>query len=445
MRKYRWILVLVAILIAMPVYAKDNSVDELRFKDIESLIMKESPAIQINKNARGNLRDGIAALEDAEDGKRDLEKAISGIDDAIDEMMSVVDKMRRGFDFVDINLPDEIAGDTLSDDPPDFPVDIDLPDEIPGLSSIEDQIYDMLQSNIASLEQNRAMLKNQLDALEKIPSQKMELEKTILQLEMADQAIVLGAENLYLGHNALAREIDSMVETLEILDNQIDIMLIQEEIGMITSLDLRGLENQREQLALAIKTMETQLEYLIGELNLMLGQDFDTDLVLEDAISIDERALSRINYRNDLRKAKRNSYAIKVKDYDYEIKDHDAWWASRYGSRDERRMADRDLDSAKIELNQEEKNVELAFHNSYENVQSKIDALEIEEKTLEYEQELYQILEIKYELGMVSDMEFRQGQADFNSKINTFLAAEQELFQTWLGYEALLQGINFQQ
>ena len=467
------VLLLVLILIAMPVYAKDNGVDELKFEDIEKLMNRYNPSIQVNKNIIKNLEDGIDAMEDARADSRDLEDAIDDLADAVSGLNKLIDGQNSMIDALNLSLypeeggympgQDDDLGPEAGQDGEEGEEGDDSEDgqppigDIPGYGAQADPlIYEMLgltirqvqglyEMNIATLEQNRDMLRDQLDALEKLPSQIMELEKTILQLEMANESIVLGAQNLYLGYHTLARELDGLVQNLELLENQINIMTLQEELGMITSLDLMAAQNQKEALGLGVNTMEIQLTNLLGQLNLMFGQDFDVDLQVINTIAIDEDEIDDMDYKDDLKKAKRKSYAIKLKDYDYEISEHNLWWARRYGKSDDRRSAERDLENAEIELAQENKNVELAFHNSYENVQSKFSAYKNAVKVLEYEEKLYEILQLKDELGMISKISFKQGQVDYNGQINKFTATEQDLFQAWLSYEALLEGVDCQQ
>ena len=463
-------LMLVLILVAVPVYAKDDNVDQLKFEDIEKLMNRHNPSIQVNKNLIKNLEDGIDAMEDAEDDKEDLEDAIDGIDDGISMLNELIDDQTSMLEALNLSLfpggegflpgeDDDTDTGLIGQDPDEENGEEDEGSgdiQLPINNQPDGLVYGTLgktimyvqvlyEMNLQSLESNIDMLEDQLDALEKLPSQIMELEKTILQLEMANESIILGAQNLYLGYHTLVRELDGLAKNLELLEDQINIMTLQEELGMITSLDLMGLENQRDVLELAIATMESQLNNLLGQLNIMFGQDFDWELEIENTIKIDEDDIVDIDYKDDLKKARRNSYAIKIKDYDNEISDHNLWWAERYGKRADRRTAERDLENAEIELEQENKNVELTFHNSYENVQAKFSAYENAVKVLEYEKKQYEILELKYELGMISKINFKQGEAEYKSQMNKFTAVEQDLFQAWLVYEALLQGINFQQ
>ena len=163
--------------------------------------------------------------------------------------------------------------DEDKDDDSDEDPDIGYEDQklvIGTLAKTIGYVIGLYESNIATLKQNRSILEDQLEEfdkqIDKLPGQEMELDKAILQLEMANKGIIWGAQNLYLAYNSLQRQLDELVQQLELLDDQIDIMTIQEELGMVTSLDVIDIENQREQMILGIKILETQMDSLKGSL-----------------------------------------------------------------------------------------------------------------------------------------------------------------------------------
>lgn len=462
MKKNKWLLVLLVIMLVMQTFtvdAKSNKeIRRLKFDDIETLMKKRNSTIKINKNIEKNLIDSIDAIKDAEDSRKDLEYAIDEIDKAISGLNQKIRQQDKLINEIDELIEELIPKD--EDDGlggvPGFGDENNGIIELPDIEYEESVAYDtfietigyvqgIYESNISTLKQNRNALKEQLKQLDKLPAQELELEKAILQLDMANESIIYGAQNMYLGYNSLRRQKDELVENLELLEEQIDIMVSQEELGMITLLDIKGIENQKEQLELGIKTLDTQMDNIKKELNLMMDQDFDTPLKMEDTFIVDKKIISKIKYKSDLRVAKRNSYSLQLKNYDYKIQNINAEWAEKHGNYDEIRAAARNLENASIEFSQEHKNVELVFDKVYEEIQNKVEALEIENKNLEYQQDKYHVLELRYELGLISEIEFKQGEAEYNSQMNKVKTAEQNLFQAWLQYEALLQGINFQQ
>lgn len=460
MKNRNWILVLLIILIAMPTHAgklvlKENQ-EILKLENIETLMMEQNPTIQINNNTKENLRASKHAIRDAMDDKRDLEDAVDSMNDAIDGIKKAIkaqDEMIGGLNEMAQIGSDLDFGGVL----PDLGIPIDPEEGIyEGVTGIYQGIIGsqigtlqfvkaLYQSNIASLEQNRDAMEEQLKEFEKLPAQELELDKAILQIDMGGKSIIWGAKNLYLGHASLERQRKEMIQNLEILEVQIDIMKVQEELGMITSLDLVGVENQKDQMILGIKTMETQMDNLKRELNIMLGQDINKDIELEDTFIVDEETISKVNFEDDLSLAKENSYSMEVKEYDYEIKDILMKWENRHGSSNSYRSARRELENVETEIKEEEKNLELSFTKLYQDLENKIVALGNERQNLEYIQEKDDILELKYELGIISKVELKQGKSEYYNQTNLVKAAEQEAFQILLQYESLIEGMNFLQ
>ena len=206
MDKFRRILMLmlVLILVAVPVYAKDDNVDQLKFEDIEKLMNRHNPSIQVNKNLIKNLEDGIDAMEDAEDDKEDLEDAIDGIDDGISMLNELIDDQTSMLEALNLSLfpggegflpgeDDDTDTGLIGQDPDEENGEEDEGSgdiQLPINNQPDGLVYGTLgktimyvqvlyEMNLQSLESNIDMLEDQLDALEKLPSQIMELEKTI--------------------------------------------------------------------------------------------------------------------------------------------------------------------------------------------------------------------------------------------------------------------------
>lgn len=481
MKKFKWILVLLIVLISMPSYASEvvleKEIDILKFEDIEDLIKKQNPTIKINENTKKNLGDSIDALRDARYDKRDLEDAIDGIEDAIDGMYEAIkaqDAMINGLNQMLIPgapIPGQGPGpqgpekaqeklEDGEDGQKDQSEESDEPGSMPGPGPAPgpEQVYENLvgvqigtlqfvkglyKSNIASLEQNVEALENQLKEFDKLPGKEMELEKAILQIDMGEESIIWGGQNLYLGYSGLQRQRRELVQNLQLLDDQIDIMLIQKELGMLIQLDLNSITSQREEMILGIKTLDNQIKNLGRELNLILGQDINKELRLEDDFTIDEKTIARVDYKDDLKTSKENSYSIELKDYDYNIQSHNMYWADKHGSSDEYRAARRDLENARIGLEEEREKVELSFAKAYQELQNKIEVLKNEQRNLEFEEEKYNAVELKYELGMLSKMELKQAISEYNSRKNKVQIGKQDVFQSLLQYQSLLRGMDF--
>lgn len=303
----------------------------------------------------------------------------------------------------------------------------------------------LYKSNISSLEQQKESLESQLDEFDKFPSQELQLDKSIFQIDMATDSLVWGAKNLYLACNGLNRQRAEMVDNLELLDDQIDIVILQEELGMATSIDRVEISNQREEMIFGIKSLDDEIANIKRDLNVMLGRDVNKDFQIEGNFTPDEEAIAEIDYYDDLKAAKANSNAARLKEFDYDIKYEDMKWIYEYGSSDELKSVKRELENVEVEYEEEIKNVKSVFSQIYYELQNKVDLLNKERKNLKLEKEKYEMLELRYDLEMISEMELKQGYSDYNAKENVTQDAEQELFQILLQYESLLEGMDFTQ
>ncbi len=464
MKKIKWILVLFAILIAMPTHADtldlEENTNKIKFEDIERLILRQNPTIQINKNTEENLLDSIDAIRDARYDERDLENAIDGLRNAVNgtnqaiaQQDILINNLKQMLTFEN-NMPGQ-GSNPIPGQNPNLEQESD-----PGQNPAPDSTYQSLigaqiatleyikvlyKSNLSTLEQNIDAMEKQVREFDKLPAKEMELDKAILQIEMGNKSIVWGAQNLYLAHSSLKRQRDELLQNLELLDNQINIMKLQEELGMITLLDLNGVINQRDQIILGITTLDIQISNLKRELNIMLGLSYYEDLNLEDTFIIDKTIISAINYEDDLKIATKNSYSIQIKKLDYDIQYNNMRWADRYGSSDEFRAARRSLESTEIAIDAEYKVVESTLIKAYQELQNKVAVLDNENKNLEYEGQKYDALKLKYELGMISKIELNQAESEYYSKYNKAKTAEQNLFQMFLQYQAFLRGMDFMQ
>jgi len=446
-------LVFAIILMPVSVYADgansgEEKIHAIKFEEIEPVIMERNPIIKANSNTLEGLINNRNSIEDVEEELSDtidgLSAAINMMNDAINQIDASIKIMETLIGQQVPALPPTGAENGINGIPEAIqPADGLLPgtDYTPyaTLQTLM-AVKKLYEANVDTLRQNRKALRDQIVQL---PNQKLELEKGILQVEMANKSIIWGAQNLYFAYGTLERQKDELERNLKLLDDQLYILEIQEDIGMVTSLDVSAVRNQREQLVLGIKTLENQIENVKGEFNLMLGQDFNTDLVIAEIPNLDESKVLEMDYEEDLETALKSSYSLKLQSYNYKIKDNSLEWAEDSGKSDEERAAELDFENAAINFEQEHKKIKLTFHKLYQNVKDKFSALEIENKNLEYQQQKYDVLNLKYDLGRVSKMEWEQGKAEYEAQMSKVETARQDLLQAWTQYNWFLRGLNF--
>jgi len=452
MKKVAWLLVIAIFITAVPVYAAENDgkgINKITFTDIESLMLERNPVIKTTENTLEELINSRNSIEDAED---DLDKAIDQLNAAIDAMNMAISNMDNS-----INALTGLIGQQMQLLPGNgeengqhwqigfgnsagMPLDANVIISQAMLQSLI-SVRELYKSNVATLRENRNALRDQI---ERLPNQKLEIDKAILQLEMAKNSVIWGAQSLYFAYNSLERQKGDLLQNLKLLEDQLNIMELQKEMGMITDLDVRAVKLQKEQLERGIKLLENQIDGLKGELNLMLGQDFDAELVVGEIPELDGEELSQMNYEKDLDLAKRMNYSLRIQLCNYKIEGNNLEIAEDSGSSDERRTAERNFENATINYNQEQRKVELTFHKLYRNVLDKYDALKAEEKNLEYQRQRHDFLNLKYELGMASAMELNKSEVDYNAQLNKLESAKQDLLQAWTQYEWFIRGMSWE-
>lgn len=431
MKKFRYILTLIIVLsiTVNPIYA--SNISNIKFTEVEGLVKKLNPTVRINENVKSNLLDSISEIEKNRYDLKSLRHDISDMDQAIKQQEIGLNDLQN---LKDLQKLEEIIDD--------YDIDLDIGDivstQIKGLNLL-------YQSNISLLKKSRNEMQDKADNYDKLYSKELELEKAILNLEMANKNIIYGAQSLYLGYNDLIRHKSGLTGNLDLLEKQIEIVKLQEELGFVKSLDVNEVEIQIQGIKSTIKDLENQMETIKKDFNLMLGRDFHKTLELEDSFKIDQKIISNIDYKKDLKLAKRNNYSIKLKNYDYEIKDNDLIWAEEYGNYNDRRLARRDFENTQTEFVQMHKEVESTFDKIYEKVETKSDKLETTRKQFEHEEEKYRISELKYEQGMISGIELKKDMIEYNTKKNDLKAVKQDLFKTLIEYKGFLDGFNLGQ
>ena len=453
-------------LMSVPVYAagadSGKGIDKVSFDEIESLIMGRNPTVQINAIALENLINSQNSMEDSEE---DLKKAIEAMGDSIDGLNQLVanqtallaslnlDPLPGGDTPVpaaDPALPegssDTSGGDqTLPGENPDNP-DNPAPAEpvkdpvlYNALSQTLMYVRGLYESNISTLKSSRSDLRNQLDQL---PNRELEVGKSILQIEAGNKNIVWGAQNLYFAYDSLRRQRDGILQKLELLDDQIKIMEKRQELGMLTTLDIDGLRLQWEQTEFSLDQLDKQMEGLAGDFNQMLGRNFDAPLEIGNLPAVDKIKISQMNYEKDFNTAKKVNYSRKLKYYDYQIEMNNVELADKSRSSKDLEAAEEEYDRTAIEYNQESRNLEAKFSKAYADVKEKLEALDVADKSLEYAEQKYAALELKYEFGMVSQIELKQGKADYDTQRSGTEAAAQDLAKAWTQYQWFLDGVD---
>ncbi|TCX56385.1 hypothetical protein C1I38_02425 [Dehalobacter sp. 12DCB1] len=268
---------------------------------------------------------------------------------------------------------------------------------------VDYQNYILVQNSISQLTSLNASVNS-------INIQRSQFWKSTLQLEQNIDRIIVMAENAYLSYFTILKNEEKYSNNLAMLQSNLDVMKLQQSLGMISKSQIAELETQIKELKNVTKTYNNQLTMTKRQLNIMLGQDINTTLTLEEPIIVKESTLDSINYDRDLENALVQSIDV--------------------------RLASDDSD----QQNEAKRNFTLAFENAYQDIQDKRDNLSLMQDKLKNEKQKYELFLLKYQLGMISRLSLETERFTYLVQQDEVKSAERDLLQSYTTYNWLKKG-----
>lgn len=279
-----------------------------------------------------------------------------------------------------------------------------------GENGAQKEYFDMMESAYYAIVNNLTMSKISLEAnIKTLESQRDNLWKSYLQVEQVENQLVQGVQSMFLAYFNLLDQRDSLLDAIKMLENQQKVTKVSQALGLATYFDSLKLETQLKEQNTVLKEIDKALESMIGNINLMLGQDYDVDLTLLEPKELRRSLIRNIDYDEDLKEALNQSYDVRLAD------DHE------------------DLEQAKREFT-------FAFYQVYKNLKDKLNSLELAEEKLENEKAIYDINYLKHSLGLMSKLEFEGNRLAYRSQVKEVEKAKRELLQAYTDYEWMKKG-----
>jgi Outer membrane protein len=147
---------------------------------------------------------------------------------------------------------------------------------------------------------------------------------------------------------------------------------------------------------------------------------------------------------DDLECALDNNYDIILQEYGIEAKEVALERAEDdHGERsNEYKLAKEELEDVELDLQDVKRTQELKFQQVYETVKDKQKALDLEEKKLAQEKTKAEFAEKKYDLGMISKVEYDDAKSDYDLQAIKLETAKSDLFTAYRKYEWMLKGLS---
>lgn len=264
--------------------------------------------------------------------------------------------------------------------------------------------YQIMYNFVSQIEQ----LDTQIESLEKSND---DLWKSYIQVEEGKNQTIRGVQQMFLGYFTAEQGRDELKANLDLLLSKLKIAKLQESLGMATSISTLEAEAQINELTFTLDSLNKSLESLRGNINVMLGQDFDTELSLVEPSNVTRSMMRDMDYEEDLEDAINKSYDVLLEE------DSD------------------DIKNAK-------RSFTLSFHQIYQNVLDKRKALELAQEKLSLEQKKYDQNSLMFSLGLMSSLDFDGLRSVYKTQVNAVENAERELLQAYTDYDWMKKGLT---
>ena len=301
------------------------------------------------------------------------------------------------------------------------------------------------KSTDAQLQAQYDALKEQFDDIKNGKLQKTN-EGVKLQLETAQNQMVMGAQTLYITLLGLERSDAALTRSLAALDRTLEEMELRHQMGQISDLQLSQVKSGRTQLVSGQQTLQMNMDLLRMQLNAMIGEDVDAKLTLQPLAVVTQEQLDAMNLTTEYAQAEKVSYetyAAKQARDDAEETYKDA--KKKYGENSKKMeftQAKHTWQAAQYTYDAAMQSFSLKFRTLYAQVKDYAQVLDAARIALTLEQSEYKAAQLKYQQGALSHNALLDAENDLLSAQDTVADAQSDLFGAYHNYQwAVSHGI----
>lgn len=392
----------------------------IKFEKIEQLVHDNSITVMANEETLDSIETMSYAEVDIllKMARSQLESAVSTLNStsaALDEAISPLDSI------IISSAVDEEGNPVVSDTDKELAI---------AMKSYLEAQQTTISVDIITLKSEISDINSQIDTIdETIDEIDTVYETTRVQFESIEKQLAIGAETIYLALTSIDLQQQELQRSLASLDRTIEEMEKRYELGQISELQLLQVKNQRSGLSSTMETLKVQVKGLKTDLAIMLGYEATAVIQISDLPTINQT----INYDTDLALAIENSYTL------YTLKDN-----IRQASNDYEKFYTYTVhafESAKYAYDAGEQQLIGSFSKLYNDLGEKARLVEQEQSNLEYETRVFEAVQLKYELGMISKNTYLSAEDTYKSAQAAVTKAQNELFASQNTYEWAKKGV----
>lgn len=295
-----------------------------------------------------------------------------------------------------------------------------ISDSLNDIISLGDPITSALaQATQFSLELSSSSLDGQSPSSS---GQEGQVDLAELGFEQAEENLVNLTQKMFILFHQLNDNIKQLENNRELLVKQLEIAEISFQYGLVAPSTISDLKANIQEFDTNYTALVHQRDALILQLKGLIGLTVNDELKLGEIPMVDRSYISKIDFKKDLEKAIKNSMSIKTKKA--ELDNNDA------GSK-----------TKGYELQLKENEVTLSLTNQYQLLIEKLNTLELSESKLASLNGKLIKEELRYNMGMISLMDFNSVKNEVYTQNNTVASNTSNLFMEIENYKAMINGM----
>ncbi len=234
---------------------------------------------------------------------------------------------------------------------------------------------------------------------------------TYLRSSTANYAIINSTQQLFILYSTLQLQKEELSIKADQVNTQLNVAKLQKDLGMLSESAFEDLSVQAQETDEAIKALNENMDGVKSQINLMLGQSFDSPITIGALPIVDDSTLAKMNYNTDLETGRIQNFDIRLLSY---------------------------TDLYKID--DQTRKYKFTFDQKYKAVFNSKKTLKNETAKLSKEEEKLNAAQLKYDAGLISKVDIQRQSYSFRSQLIKVKAAQKDLLQAYTSYQWLLRG-----
>jgi len=240
-----------------------------------------------------------------------------------------------------------------------------------------------------------------LDLLEQLGPKK---ELSEMQMASTKEGVQTLVTSRYVQLLALQDQIELSKQSLEWLEEDLKVLKLKNEVGLVSKTDVRNLEREMESLASKIDDTQATYDDELLKLLVDLNIPYSENITLADIETIE---VAQVEKPAEIKTLIDNSYTMKTATKDVEVAELNLkqnWYSGTAG----RQTYQIQVDIAKEQVTQSEKELTNSINSLYDQADTIYESYQDVQRELSYLEEDQNRLRIQYEVGLISKVDYEK-------------------------------------